>query len=227
MHYIVLILFIVIVVLGPSLWVQTVIKRYRAPRPDYPGTGGEFARHLLDKLDLHDVNVESTDAGDHYDPQAKCVRLLAEHFDGKSLSAVVIAAHEVGHAIQDASDYAPLRWRSSLGTFAILAEKFGAAFMFAIPLVAGISRAPAAGLATYALGAIIMSLGVVVHIVTLPVELDASFRRALPLLESGRYISDDELPKARWLLRAAAMTYLSQSLSSLLNLWRWVRVFRR
>ena len=83
----------------PQWWVKSVIRRHSAERQDFPGTGGEFARHLLDRLKLDYVGVEQTDAGDHYDPESRTVRLLPEHFDGRSLSAVVIAAHELGHAM--------------------------------------------------------------------------------------------------------------------------------
>ena len=98
----------------PQLWVTGVIKRHAKERSDFPGTGGEFARHLLDGMKLHDVKVERTDMGDHYDPDGKAVRLSEAHLNGKSLSAVVIAAHEVGHAMQDATAYGPLRARVTM-----------------------------------------------------------------------------------------------------------------
>src|SRR5438067_604545 len=86
----------------PQMWVRRVIAAHDAERADFPGTGGEFARHILDEMKLGHVKVEETDAGDHYDPEAKAIRLLPKHFGGKSLAAVVIAAHETGHAMQDA-----------------------------------------------------------------------------------------------------------------------------
>jgi Zn-dependent membrane protease YugP len=97
----------------PQMWVKHVINRHSGERLDFPGTGGDFARHLLEKMKL-DVGVEETDMGDHYDPDAKMVRLLPQHYNGKSLSAVVIAAHEVGHAMQDATGYKPLRARTQV-----------------------------------------------------------------------------------------------------------------
>ena len=88
----------------PQMWVKRVIAGpWRASAPDFPGTGGEFARHILDEMKLGHVKVEETDAGDHYDPEAKVIRLLPKHLNGRSLAAVVIAAHEAGHAMQDAS----------------------------------------------------------------------------------------------------------------------------
>ena len=90
-----------IVIFGPQLWTRRVFAQYRVPRPDYPGTGGELARHLLDRLDMKHIKVETTEKGDHYDPETKAVRLTPDNFSGKSLTAVTVAAHEVGHAIQD------------------------------------------------------------------------------------------------------------------------------
>jgi Zn-dependent membrane protease YugP len=225
--YIFIVILLVGLIMGPSWWVKRIIRQFAVPRADIPGTGGQLARHLLDKFSLEHVKLELTQQGDHYDAQNKCVRLAEAHLNGKSLAAIVIAAHEVGHALQDASGYAPLRWRTTLALWADAAEKFGAVFMFAIPVVTAFSRAPVAGLATYAVAALLMSVSVLVHLVTLPVEINASFKRALPLLESGRYVSAEDLPKAKKLLTAAAMTYVSQSLSSLLNMWRWLRLLRR
>ncbi len=85
-------------VLGPSIWVGHVFKKHGVERPDLPGTGGKFTRHLLDEPNLAHVKVEMTDTGDHYDPGARAVRLLRYHHDGKSITAVVVAAHEVSHA---------------------------------------------------------------------------------------------------------------------------------
>ena len=90
------------VVLLPQLWVRFTLDKHAAERPDLPGTGGELARHLLNRFDLPNVKVEMTDKGDHYDPKDKAVRLLKAHHDGKSLSAVAVATHEVAHALQDA-----------------------------------------------------------------------------------------------------------------------------
>ena len=89
-------------VFGPSWWIKHVLKKHGVDRPDLPGTGGEFARHLLDEAKLTDVKVETTDQGDHYDPTDRAVRLLPQHHDKRSVAAVAIAAHEVSHAIQHA-----------------------------------------------------------------------------------------------------------------------------
>ena len=114
---IVLLGFLVLAVL-PQFWVKRVIEAHSGHRSDFPGSGGKFARHLLDEMKLTHVTVEETQLGDHYDPQAKAVRLLPDHYRGHSLSAVVIAAHEVGHAMQDATGYAPLSARTRMAKLA-------------------------------------------------------------------------------------------------------------
>ena len=108
MHWIIIIALLLGLLFGPGLWVRRVMDRYRRPEDRYGGTGAELARHLLDKAGLQAVRVELTDQGDHYDPQEKAVRLIAENLDGRSLTAVTVAAHEVGHAMQDAEGFAPL-----------------------------------------------------------------------------------------------------------------------
>lgn len=222
-----LFLMILAVLLGPQLWTKWVFKKYRGHREDYAGTGGEMARHLLDRFQMPHVHVETTDLGDHYDPVAKVVRLLPANYHGKSLTAVTVAAHEVGHAIQDHTGYGPLRERTRLVRLAQGAEKVGSFVMLGVPLVAGLTRSPAGGVLVLLAGLAVMSVGALVHLVTLPVEWDASFRRALPVLEQGRYISSTDMEGARKILTAAALTYVAASLGGLLNVWRWIMIMRR
>jgi len=132
------IVFMVVVLLalvfGPGLWVRRVIERYSNPPDRYSGTGAQLARFLLNKLDMQHVTVETTDQGDHYDPTAKAVRLTPDKYEGRSLTAITVAAHEVGHAIQHAHGYAPLKFRSGwvpvanlgggLSMFALIAALF-------------------------------------------------------------------------------------------------------
>lgn len=203
------------------------MKRHAKPRPDYPGTGGDFARHLLKQLDMAQIEVETSDKGDHYDPLTKRVRLEPGNFDGKSLTAIAIAAHEVGHALQDKLGYRPLQWRTRLAVFASLVQQLGNALIILAPLIIALTKAPSSALLMLAAGLTGFAAAALVHLVTLPVEWDASFRRALPLLEAGHYLSDEDQRKARQILTAAALTYVAGSLASLLNLWRWLRLLRR
>src|SRR5262245_23016671 len=157
----------------PQLWVRRVIEQHSADRPDFPGTGGELARHLLDEMKLVDVKVEETKDGDHYDPDAKVVRLSPPHFGGRSLAALVIAAHEVGHAMQDPSEYPPLRKRTQLAKQAVTIERVGAVVMLAAPIMVVLAKSPHVMLFELAVGAIILGTTVLMHAFTLPVELDA------------------------------------------------------
>jgi len=211
----------------PQFWVRNVIRRYSAPRDDIPGTGGQLARHLLDRFGLQQVGVESTDQGDHYDPRDRVVRLSAEHYNGRSLAAVTIAAHEVGHALQDAQGMGALRLRTRLVELAGAAQKTGVLSMVAVPLMAVVSRSATAAGIILLLAVLGFATGFLVHLVTLPVELDASFRRALPILRHGRYIADDDGPAARRILQAAALTYVAASVTSMLSIWRWIAILRR
>ena len=218
---------IMAVLIGPQLWTKWVFNKYRGQREDYAGTGGELARHLLDRFEMPHVQVETTELGDHYDPQAKAVRLLPDHYNGRSLTAVTVAAHEVGHAIQDRTGYGPLQERTKLIRLAQGAEKAGSFVMLGIPIVAGLTRSPVGGLLVLLVGLAVMSMGALVHLVTLPVEWDASFRRALPILEQGQYLPPKDMEGARTILTAAALTYVAASLGGLLNIWRWIMLMRR
>jgi Zn-dependent membrane protease YugP len=213
-------LILLLLIVAPQLWIMSVLHRHSQQRAVIPWTGGEFARHVLDRMRLTAVKVEETEAGDHYHPLAKAVRLKAEHFHGRSLTAVVVAAHELGHAMQDATGYGPLRKRTQLAATADFVQKAGAVVIVASPAIAVLVRSPA-GLAIGVVAATAMNLcAVAMHAVTLPVEFDASFNRALGLLKHGRFIPEDEMGAARHILSAAAYTYVARALIDLINLPR-------
>jgi uncharacterized protein len=217
------ILIVLALILAPQLWIRSVLLRHSAPHPSIPQTGGEFARHLLVGMKLSHVKVEETEQGDHYHPIAKAVRLKAEHFHGKSLTAIVIAAHEVGHAMQDATGYPPLRTRTRLVPVIEFVQTAGSAVLLAATALGVVLRHPAVAIAGVA-ALVLMNISIVaLHAVTLPVEFDASFKRALPVLRDGRYLSGKDLSAARHILNAAAYTYLAAALMSLLNVARWLR----
>ena len=231
MHIILIIIVIIsfaALIYGPGIWVRRVLQKYQTPEDLFPGSGGELAVHLLKTLDIKDVVVEQADPDqDHYDPQARAVRLSPDNYNGRSLTAITIAAHEVGHAIQHASAYPMFGLRHKLVHIAHFAEKLGSAAIIAMPVFALATRSPAAGGIIFLLGIGGIALGTLVHLVTLPVEWDASFRRAMPLLTAGEYISESQVPHARKILKAAALTYVAGSLASLLNLYRWIAILRR
>jgi Zn-dependent membrane protease YugP len=222
-----LVLALLALVVGPGLWVQSVIRRYRAPANRYARTGGQFARQLLDANGLRNVVVEITESGDHYDPLAKAVRLVADNFNGRSLTAVTIAAHEVGHALQDARGFAPLRWRTQLVHWVAPIERIGAGMLMLAPFAGVLAHSPRLTLVGFAGGLLTLGSGVLVHFLTLPTELDASFVRALPLLKKRGLLRAEDMPRARLLLTAAAFTYVAAALASLINIARWWAILRR
>ncbi len=226
MGLIVIIVLLLALVFGPGLWVQYVLKTYSKPENRYSGTGAELARYLLDKHGLEHVNVEVTEAGDHYDPTDKTVRLTPDKHDGRSLTAITVSAHEVGHALQDHEGYPPLKMRSTLVRLVGPIQRIGAGALILAPFVVAIFRIPQAGLLMFAAGFLTLATSTIVHFVTLPTEFNASFARALPLLERYRILHEPDAPHARRLLTAAAMTYVSASLMSLLNIARWFAILR-
>jgi Zn-dependent membrane protease YugP len=209
----------------PQWWVGRVLKRHSGERDDFPGTGGELAQHLIKAHGLEGVKVEATEAGDHYDPVDKVVRLTPDKLDGRSLTAIVVAAHEVGHAIQDHNKEKTFNARISAAKFANVAQTITPIAFWISPMLAFVS--PAAS--RVALGIAILSIlaSTLVHLITLPVEWDASFGKALPILEKGEYLNEQDMKDAHQILLAAALTYVAGSLASLLNVWRWLRYLRR
>lgn len=180
-------------------------------------TGAEAARRLLDADGLTNVRVEPVDGflSDHFDPRTETLRLSPDVYDGRSLAAVGIAAHEAGHALQKAHRYGPLAIRNGLVP---LAATGGQISMFLI--MAGFMLMYAAG----ALGRMVLLVGiaffaitVLFQIVNLPVEFDASRRAKLVLVQNG-IISADELPPVNRVLSAAALTYVAATLTAIMQL---------
>jgi uncharacterized protein len=211
-------------IFGPQFWINWILKTHGSERADMPGTGGELARHLLDDAGLQDVKLEMVAAGDHYSPDDKAVRLSEAHFKGKSITAVAVAAHEVAHAIQDRDGYGPLLWRQRLVKKTIVIERIGSIMLMATPLVFALVRSPVVLFIEVAVALGILASSIVIHIFTLPTEFDASFKKALPVLEN--YLPPEEMPGARSVLKAAAFTYVAGALVSLLNVARWLRILR-
>jgi Zn-dependent membrane protease YugP len=210
----------------PQILVRAAITRHGKDRPDLQGTGGELARHLLNRFDLQHVAVEVTDRGDHYDPVARVVRLLPAHHDGRSIAAAAIAAHEVSHAIQDAKGERLLALRQRLAPIAIFTDRLAGVLFIAAPVLGALARTPVALFALIGAGVALLAVRVVMNLITLPVEIDASFGKALPILREGRYVPEEDMPAMKSVLRAAAFTYLASALISLVNLWRWARLLR-
>ena len=227
MIYLIAIVFLLLLIYLPQFWVQRVLQRYnKRDEENFPGNGGELARHLLDRYDLQEVKVEISEVGDHYDPRDRAVRLTRDKFEGKTLTAITVAAHECGHAFQHAASQPLFIWRTRLAYISIWAQRLGSILLLGAPILVLITRLPSVALINISGAFLVMGFAVLMHLLTLPVELDASFNKALPLLESG-YLQQKQVPAARKILRAAALTYVAASLATLLNFWRWIALLRR
>ena len=220
-------LILLALIFGPSLWVKFVMKRYSKDKPEMPGSGGELAEHLIERFSLKDVEVEVTELGDHYDPVEKKVRLLREHYESKSLTAVAIAAHEVGHAIQDQQGDKRLATRTKMIPVADKVARWSAAIISLSPVIGIITRHPMPFSLVLLLGLSGFIARMMVHAVTLPIEFDASFSKALPVLREGGYVSKADESAVSRILRAAALTYVSAALADILNLGRWIAILLR
>ncbi len=223
---VVIIVLILAALLGPQMWARHVLDRYNR-REYFSGNGFELARLLLEEMNMTDVRVEASDAADHYDPETGTVRLTRRQCGRRTLTAVVVAAHEVGHAVQDHTGYRPLVFRNRLVKTAARVERIGAVIVIAVPLVAMLLRVPSVGVLMFLCGLATLGAPLAIHLLTLPTELDASFHRALPMLTTGRYIPEEDIPAARQILLACALTYVANALYGLLNVWRWIRILRR
>ena len=214
-------------IFGPSLWVKFVMRKYSTENPEMAGTGGELAEHLIKRFSLEDVTVEVTDVGDHYDPIEKKVRLLQEHYESKSLTAIAIAAHEVGHAIQDQQGDKRLATRTKMIPVVNNVARWSAIIISLSPVIGIITRHPMPFSFLLILGLSGFIARMLVHAVTLPIEFDASFSKALPLLRKGKYVSQSNEKAVSRILRAAALTYVSAAMADILNLSRWIIILAR
>ena len=204
--------------------VSSTFNKYANYRPSGGRTGAQVARRILDAHGLFNVRIERVHGHltDHYDPRSGVLRLSDSVYDNTSPSAVGVAAHEVGHAIQHAERYAPIEWRSKLVPVVNYASRFSW-----IAILLGI-------LVTYSsavLGSYLLTVGILLfaattlfHLVTLPCEFNAS-KRALAELELCGWYSDSELGMSKDVLRAAAMTYVAALAMSFIQLLRLVRMF--
>jgi len=207
-----------------SLWAQARVKgtfaKYSRMRTRSGMTGADVARGILAQNGIRDVTVEPIRGTmtDHYDPRTKTLRLSEPVFGSNSMAAFGVAAHEVGHAIQDANGYAPLKFRSAWVPVANLGGGLSMVVIILAFFLGGV--ATTMGHTAALLGVLMFATTTVFTLVTLPVEFDAS-RRALASLESGGFVGTDELQGARKVLNAAALTYVAAFVTSLLTLLYW------
>lgn len=214
---------LVLIALAISMVAQSKVKstfnKYSRVRSSSGYNGFEVARKILDKNGLYNVPIEMTSGilSDHYDPTKKVLRLSKDVYNGNSVASIGVAAHEVGHAIQDSKNYAPLIIRNTIAP----AVSFGSKFVFGI-IFLGIFI-DFTGLIT--LGIVIYISIVAFQLITLPVEFDAS-NRAIESLKNG-ILSPSEIKPARSVLNAAALTYVAATLVSIAELFRIIGISKR
>jgi len=199
-----------------ALWVRSSYSKYSKKMSASGMTGQQVARTILDRNNLSKVRVEPV-AGqltDHYDPRSKVVRLSEGNFRSNSIAAVSVAAHECGHAIQDGSGYLPMKLRAGLFPIVNFAGQLWFPLFF-LAIIMGIGTS---------LGSLFIQLAVLAfagvllfHVVTLPVEINAS-TRAYALLTRYGMLSREEAGGTKRVLTAAAFTYIAAALTSLLTL---------
>jgi len=210
---------LILVAMGAAFYAQIKIRsayqKYSAMTVISGRTGAEVARDILYRSGLSDVDVEPVEGllSDHYDPRVKKVRLSRDVYNGSSVAALGVAAHETGHALQHHESYAPLAVRSAL----LPVVGFGSNMAFPLFFIGLIMNN-----GTFMdFGIILFSAVVIFQLITLPVEFNAS-SRAVALLHTGGYITRDEERPVRDMLRAAGYTYLAATAVSLANLLRLI-----
>lgn len=207
----------IILAIWAQMRVSSTYKKY-AKIPAASGiSGAQAAKSILDQNGVIGVGVESVEGklSDHYDPRSRTVRLSTDNFKGRSLSAIAVAAHEVGHAIQDNTGYIPLKIRHTI----LPATNIGSWAAFPLFLIGMFMNTPF----LMDLGIILFAAVVVFHFVTLPVEFNAS-HRALGQLRGNGMLVDEEIRGAKKVLNAAALTYVAATAMALLQLIRLILI---
>jgi Zn-dependent membrane protease YugP len=213
MTYLVLVVPAILLGLWAQMRVKSTYARYSQIRASRGITADQVARLILDENGLRDVPVQRVAGSltDHYDPRTRVVRLSDSVYGSGSIAAIGVAAHEVGHAVQHATHYAPMKLRTAI----IPVTNIGSTLSIPLILIGLIFNSQSLALA----GVALFSLVAVFQLVTLPVEFNAS-RRALVTLEARDILSQEELAGARSVLTAAALTYVAALIQSLAQLLR-------
>lgn len=216
----ILVLIGVVLSLMASAKLKGTYQRYSAVRSACGMTGAEAAKRLLNNQGIYDVTIRRVAGSltDHYDPRTKTVNLSDAVYGSTSIAAIGVAAHECGHAMQDATDYSPLRIRAAL----VPAANIGAQLSWPL-IIIGLLLGGAGSTLMFA-GIILFSLAVLFQLVTLPVEYNAS-HRAVALLDSTGILAGQEVGQTRKVLNAAALTYVAAAAASILQLLRLLMLF--
>lgn len=205
----------IILMLYAQQKVKSTYAKYSAESSRRGKTGKEVAQYILQQNGLGNIPIEVSEGklSDHYDPVKKILRLSGENYSGRSIAALGVAAHEVGHAIQHDTGYAPLNIRNTI----LPAANFGSTLAFPLFIGGFLFSIPS----LIDIGIILFSAAVVFQIVTLPVEFDAS-KRAVTTLQTAGILEPDEIQKAKKVLNAAALTYVAAAAVAVMHLIRLI-----
>lgn len=217
----VLILIGLLLSMAASAKVNSTYARYARVGARCGMTGAEAAKRLLNSQGIYDVTVRRVPGKltDHYDPRNKTVNLSESVYGSTSIAAIGVAAHECGHAMQDAGGYVPLRIRGAL----VPVANFGAQISWPLILI-GLLFSSGSSSMLITLGILMFSLSVLFQLVTLPVEFNAS-SRAVNLLDRTGILAGQEVGQTRQVLSAAALTYVAAAAASILQLFRLLYLF--
>ena len=199
----------------PGLWVNYTLNKHDDVLPNMPFTAKEFGLNLLKEQNLDGVNIEDTKIGDHYDTSSKTVRVKPERLDKKSITSITVMCHEIGHAIQHKENYPPLIKRQKIISKTEWLNKLSSLLLYAgVPTILATGALPFIRICVIIIFASIL-INMISHLITLDVELDASFKRAMPILENK--IPQEYHASCKSILRVCAFTYVIGSLTTILN----------
>ena len=219
-----MIIYLLVAMIVPLIahgYLKSTFGRYKKKNASSGLTGHDVARRMLDRNGLYDVRIEITKGklSDHYDPRTRTVRLSPDIHNKTSVAAVSVAAHEVGHAIQHAEDFGPLRLRSALVPVVNISNRLGFIVIFAGLILEMFMIAQ--------IGIILIASVFIFQLITLPVEFNASTRAMTGMEDMNILYDQSEKRGARKVLTAAALTYVAALIVALMELLRWVAILNR
>ncbi len=215
-RYMIFMLPAIILMMVVQWYVNSAYSKWSRVPTRSRATGAQAAQRLIERGGLYNVRIEGI-AGqltDHYDPRQKVLRLSQGVYQGQSVAALAIAAHELGHAMQDREEYLPLRFRAALVPAVNIGSYLGW-FLILIGLMLGFTELAWVGIAVFSTGALFA-------LATLPVELNASARARQLLVETGMIQGEDEMRGVNHVLNAAAMTYVAALITAVMQLLYWI-----